>query len=47
MLSHAYHVPTVGVALANFDDNQHSADENIRLGNVFDGVVTLGVLMTY
>ena len=43
----AYHVPTVGVALANFDDNQHSADENIRLGNVFDGVVTLGVLMTY
>lgn len=43
----AYHVPTVGVALVNFDDNQHSANENIRLGNLFDGVVTLGVLMTY
>jgi acetylornithine deacetylase/succinyl-diaminopimelate desuccinylase-like protein len=43
----AFHVPTVGISLANFDDNQHSENENVRLGNLFDGVVTLAVLMTH
>ncbi len=42
----AYNVPTIGIPTANYDDNQHSANENIRLGNLFDGIVTLGVLMT-
>jgi acetylornithine deacetylase/succinyl-diaminopimelate desuccinylase-like protein len=42
----AYHVPTVGIAIANYDDNQHSDNENIRMGNLFDGVVTLAGLMT-
>ena len=41
----AYHVPTVGIALANYDDNQHSDNENIRMGNLFDGMVTLASLM--
>lgn len=42
----ALHVPVVGIALANFDDNQHSDNENLRLGNLFDGAVTLaGVMM--
>ena len=36
----------VGIPLANFDDNQHSDNENLRIGNLFDGVVTLtGVMM--
>jgi len=43
----AYHVPTVGVSLANYDDNQHSDDENMRLGNIFDGMVTLAALMMH
>jgi len=42
----AFHVPVVGIPLANFDDNQHSDNENLRLGNLFDGAVTLaGVMM--
>jgi acetylornithine deacetylase/succinyl-diaminopimelate desuccinylase-like protein len=42
-----YHVPTVGVSLANYDDNQHSDNENVRLGNIFDGMVTLSALMMH
>jgi acetylornithine deacetylase/succinyl-diaminopimelate desuccinylase-like protein len=41
----AFHVPTVGVALANFDDNQHTDDENLRLGNLWDGIVTLSAIL--
>ncbi len=43
----AYHVPTVGVSLANYDDNQHSDNENVRIGNIFDGMVTLSALMMH
>ena len=39
------HVPVVGVALANFDDNQHTDDENLRLGNLWDGIETLAAIM--
>jgi hypothetical protein len=38
-------VPVVGVALANFDDNQHTDDENLRLGNLWDGIETLATIM--
>jgi acetylornithine deacetylase/succinyl-diaminopimelate desuccinylase-like protein len=43
----AYHVPVVGISLANYDDNQHSDNENLRLGNLFDGIVTLAGIMNY
>jgi acetylornithine deacetylase/succinyl-diaminopimelate desuccinylase-like protein len=43
----AYHVPVVGISLANYDDNQHSDNENLRLGNLFDGIVTLAAMMNY
>ena len=42
-----FHVPVVGVALANYDDNQHTDNENLRLGNLYDGVVTLAAMMNY
>jgi acetylornithine deacetylase/succinyl-diaminopimelate desuccinylase-like protein len=42
----AFHVPTVGVSLANFDDNQHTDNENLRLGNLWNGIVTLAAIMT-
>jgi len=43
----AFHVPVVGMSLANYDDNQHSDNENLRLGNLFDGIVTLAGVMGY
>ena len=42
----AYHVPTVGVSLANYDDNQHTDNENLRLGNLWNGIRTLAAIMT-
>ncbi len=30
--------PTVGVSIANYDDNQHARNENLRLGNLWDGI---------
>jgi acetylornithine deacetylase/succinyl-diaminopimelate desuccinylase-like protein len=42
----AFHVPTVGVSLANFDDNQHTDNENLRLGNLWAGIMTLAAIMT-
>ena len=42
----AFHVPTVGVSLANYDDNQHSDNENLRLGNLWEGIASLAAIMT-
>ncbi|HEX6807895.1 MAG TPA: M20/M25/M40 family metallo-hydrolase [Gemmatimonadaceae bacterium] len=33
-----FHVPLVGLPVANHDDNQHAANENVRLQNVWDGI---------
>ena len=41
-----FSVPTVGVSLANYDDNQHSDDENLRLGNLWDGIASLAAIMS-
>ena len=30
--------PLIGVSIANFDDNQHARNENLRLGNLWDGI---------
>ena len=36
---------SVTVPIANHDNNQHAENENIRLGNLFDGIETMAVLM--
>jgi acetylornithine deacetylase/succinyl-diaminopimelate desuccinylase-like protein len=33
-----FHTPLVGLPVSNHDDNQHAANENIRLQNVWDGI---------
>jgi acetylornithine deacetylase/succinyl-diaminopimelate desuccinylase-like protein len=38
--------PCVGVPIANHDNNQHSANENIRLQNLWDGIETMASLLT-
>jgi len=35
----------IGVPIVNYDNHQHSADENLRLGNLFDGIETYAVLL--
>lgn len=36
---------TITVPIANYDNNQHSANENIRLQNLWDGIATMAALM--
>lgn len=37
--------PLIGVPIANHDNNQHSFNENLRLQNLWDGIVTLAALL--
>ena len=37
--------PVIGVAIANHDNNQHAANENLRIGNLWDGIEMYAALM--
>ena len=37
---------TLTVPVANYDNNQHTENENIRLGNLWDGMETMAAVMT-
>jgi acetylornithine deacetylase/succinyl-diaminopimelate desuccinylase-like protein len=36
---------TITVPIANHDNNQHAENENIRIGNLLEGIVTMAALM--
>ena len=38
--------PSVTLALWNHDNNQHAEDENVRLGSLWDGIVTVAAILT-
>jgi acetylornithine deacetylase/succinyl-diaminopimelate desuccinylase-like protein len=38
LLAGSRHTPVLGVPIANHDDNQHAADENLRLQNLWDAI---------
>lgn len=38
-------VPTVGIPIVNHDNNQHSPNENLRLGHFWQGIETLAAAM--
>jgi acetylornithine deacetylase/succinyl-diaminopimelate desuccinylase-like protein len=37
---------TITVPIANYDNNQHSSNENIRVQNLWDGIETMAALET-
>ena len=39
-------LPWIGVPIVNYDNHQHSSDENLRLGNLWQGIETYSVLLT-
>ncbi|MEO7205721.1 MAG: M20/M25/M40 family metallo-hydrolase [Steroidobacteraceae bacterium] len=39
-------IPVIGVPIANYDNNQHAANENIRLQNLWDGIEIYAVLFS-
>ncbi len=38
-------VPMISLPIANYDNNQHAADENLRVGNLWDGIETYAALL--
>lgn len=38
--------PAIGVPTVNFDNNQHSENENLRLGHFFRAITTMAALLT-
>ncbi len=38
-------LPAVGVPIVNFDNNQQGDNENLRLGNLWTGIVTLAAML--
>jgi acetylornithine deacetylase/succinyl-diaminopimelate desuccinylase-like protein len=44
-MERAANTHTITVPIANHDNNQHSANENIRLQNLWDGIETMAALM--
>ena len=39
------HVPVIVLPIVNHDNNQHSANENVRLQNLFDGIEVYGTVV--
>jgi acetylornithine deacetylase/succinyl-diaminopimelate desuccinylase-like protein len=37
--------PTIGIPIVNHDNNQHAANENLRLQNLWDGIETCAALL--
>ena len=46
MFEEAADAPIVILPIANYDNNQHSADENIRIGNLFYGIDAYAAVLT-
>jgi acetylornithine deacetylase/succinyl-diaminopimelate desuccinylase-like protein len=44
-MARAARTQTITVPIANFDDNQHAANENLRLQNLWDGIETMAALL--
>jgi acetylornithine deacetylase/succinyl-diaminopimelate desuccinylase-like protein len=40
-------IPTYGVPIVNHDNNQHAPDENLRLGNLWDGITVFASLLRF
>jgi acetylornithine deacetylase/succinyl-diaminopimelate desuccinylase-like protein len=38
-------LPWIGVPIVNYDNHQHSSDENLRLGNLWQGMETYGAIL--
>jgi len=39
-------VPTFGLSIVNFDNNQHAANENLRIQNLWEGIDSMTALLT-
>ena len=42
----ALDMPIISVPIANYDDNQHAANENLRVQNLWDGITVYAGILT-
>jgi acetylornithine deacetylase/succinyl-diaminopimelate desuccinylase-like protein len=47
IIEKALGTPSIDVPTANYDDNQHAPNENLRLGNLWEGINTYTALMMH
>jgi acetylornithine deacetylase/succinyl-diaminopimelate desuccinylase-like protein len=45
MFDDLFHVPVIGLPIGNHDNNQHAANENMRLRNLWDGINLYAAMM--
>lgn len=45
LLAGSRRTPVLGVPIANHDDNQHAADENLRLQNLWDAIEVYATIL--
>jgi len=45
IISERLHTVTVTVPIANYDNNQHAENENLRLQNLWDGIETMAAIL--
>jgi acetylornithine deacetylase/succinyl-diaminopimelate desuccinylase-like protein len=45
LFSDVLKVPTIGLSLVNFDNNQHGPNENVKIQNVWDGIETMAAIL--
>ncbi|MCP5054724.1 MAG: M20/M25/M40 family metallo-hydrolase, partial [bacterium] len=38
-------IPIIGISIANYDNNQHQPDENIRIGHLWKGIETFAAIL--
>ncbi len=46
LFSDVLNVPTIGLSLVNFYNNQHGPNENLRIQNLWEGIETLAAILT-
>src|SRR5919197_880139 len=46
LFSDVLKVPTIGVSLVNFDNNQHGPNENVRIKNIWEGIESMAAILT-
>ena len=39
-------MPTIGLAVVNFDNNQHAVNENLRVGHFWEAIEIFAALVT-
>jgi len=46
LFSDVLKVPTIGLSIVNFDNNQHGPNENVRIRNIWDGIESMAAILT-